>query len=248
MTSEQFLQGVQKNVERIRAYELGMDGTGGTCDCIGLVIGALRLMGGTWTGTHGSNYAARNEMQSLDEIVSPAVLEAGDMVYKARQPEQSGYALPRTYDDHPDRNDYYHVGVVTSVHPLEITHCTGVSGGIKRDNSLGAWKYRGKLKAVVAGSRTEKTSYRVVGGKLNVRRDPNTSSAVITRLAEGTVVEAQPVPQKADWLFVSGSSFSGYCMARYLQPAEHAVPEQLIALLQQALHIAEQIRDKGAAA
>ena len=60
MTNEQFLEGIQKNIARVREYKLGMDGSGGQCDCIGLIIGAVRLMGGEWKGTHGSNYAARN--------------------------------------------------------------------------------------------------------------------------------------------------------------------------------------------
>ena len=45
-------------VETIRklnpAYKQPGDGSDGTCDCIGLEIGALRRMGLKWTGIHGS--------------------------------------------------------------------------------------------------------------------------------------------------------------------------------------------------
>lgn len=40
--------------------------------------------------------------------------------------------------------DYYHVGVVTRLSPFEITHCTSVDGGIKRDTKLGKWGYAGE--------------------------------------------------------------------------------------------------------
>ena len=83
MTNEQFLEGVQRNVDRVRAYKLGMDGRGGQCDCIGLIIGAIRLMGGEGTGTHGSNWAARNAVQPLKKITSLSMLSPGKLVFKA---------------------------------------------------------------------------------------------------------------------------------------------------------------------
>ena len=42
------------------------DGSDGYCDCIGLVIGAVRRMGLKWTGIHGSNWAARKEFVKLE--------------------------------------------------------------------------------------------------------------------------------------------------------------------------------------
>lgn len=69
----------------------------------------------------------------------------GNLVFKAREPGEDKYDLPSSYKNHPDQRDYYHVGVVTSIDPLVISHCTGVPGGIKKDNKLGAWHYTGKL-------------------------------------------------------------------------------------------------------
>ena len=44
-----------KNADQIAAespsYKLGHDGSDGECDCIGLIIGAIRRSGGTWSGT-----------------------------------------------------------------------------------------------------------------------------------------------------------------------------------------------------
>lgn len=140
-----FMTAIFENIARVKEYQLGCDGTDGECDCIGLIIGAVRLMGETWTGTHGSNYAARYHMAGFGPVTSAGALAVGNIVFKARRPVEAKYALPARYSNHPDQNDYYHVGVVTSIDPLEITHCTGVPGGIKRDTTLGAWKYYGEL-------------------------------------------------------------------------------------------------------
>ena len=71
-------------VEKIRslnpAYKQPGDGSDGTCDCIGLIIGAIRRMGLKWTGIHGSNYAARYQTVDLEYITSPDDLEKDDVV------------------------------------------------------------------------------------------------------------------------------------------------------------------------
>lgn len=53
-------------------YKHGASGEGSECDCIGLIIGALRGMGIKWTGIHGSNFAARKcVMQDTEPGPSP---------------------------------------------------------------------------------------------------------------------------------------------------------------------------------
>ena len=71
-------------------------------------------------------------------------------VYKYHNPGDAGYNLPASYANHPDKRDYYHVGVVLSVSPLQIAHCTSWSGGsgIKIDTKLGYWKIAGELSRV----------------------------------------------------------------------------------------------------
>lgn len=152
ITLAAFMDGLDQNIARTTEYVNGGDGTGGECDCIGLIIGAIRLAGGKWTGTHGSNYSARYEMDSLDEIPSSSALEYGSIVYEHHAPGDSGYSLPGSYDDHADQNDYYHVGVVIGTDPLKIVHCTTVEGGIKYDTSLGAWSHYGRLTKVDYGA------------------------------------------------------------------------------------------------
>lgn len=215
MTNEQFSQGLKKNIDRVREYELGMDGTGGKCDCIGLIIGAIRLAGGEWKGTHGSNYAARNEMVFLRPIESASELEVNDIVYKALKPGEEDYALPSRYKNHPDQNDYYHVGVVTKVNPLQITHCTGVAGGIKRDTALGKWSYVGRLNLTndEIENHDDQIKYTVTGGRLKVRNGPSEKNTVIGYLENGETVYG--TEYNAEWIYIPAER--GYSMAKFLQ-------------------------------
>ena len=94
ITLDKFMRGVDEIVNSKPVYKSGGDGRAGECDCIGLIIGAIRRAGGEWRGTHGSNYAARNEMQTLE---SPPRLEVGAAVYKYHEPGQAGWNLPAAY-------------------------------------------------------------------------------------------------------------------------------------------------------
>jgi len=145
MTVQAFLQKVLEIEAEKPVYKLGGSGKDGTCDCIGLVIGALRRSGGKWTGIHGSNWAARHEVDDM-RWTSTSELHPGEVVFKARKPGEAGYNLPSRYAGDVDDNDYYHVGVVYSTNPLVIIHCTGP--GVIRDTKLGAWKYVARLKQV----------------------------------------------------------------------------------------------------
>ena len=263
ITVQKFLQCVQENAERIHGYELGHDGSDGKSDCIGLIIGALRLAGVKWPGTHGSNWAARNAMESLLRIEDGSEMFPGMIVYKARSPGEEGYALPEAYKNSPDRKDYYHVGVVTGIEPLEITHCTGVAGGIKRDTKQGAWKYGGKIKYVDYeaddGEPDEPiechwaTVYADNGKPVNMRKSPNTKSAIIAQLMVGEEVEMVRAVND-DWLQVVFGGKTGYIMRKYILMDDPIQPEpvgdtvtisrtklkELKACLSDALNVIEQ--------
>ena len=136
-----FLEKINQIASENPSYRLGGSGTDGTCDCIGLIIGAIRRAGGKWPGLHGSNYTARNEIQDLKTLTDPNVLSVGELVFKHRSPGSAGYSLPGRYSSSPDRNDYYHVGVVLSVRPLRIIHMTAPS--VTEDTKLGKWSHHG---------------------------------------------------------------------------------------------------------
>lgn len=223
INNRDFVAAVKRNGDRVTAYKLGESGDGGLCDCIGLIIGAIRLCGGKWTGVHGTNYAARNEMRSLLRTADASELALGDLVYKAREPGQSGYALPSRYAGSSDQKDYYHVGVVTGLEPLEITHCTSVPGGIRRDSRLGQWRFAGRLKGVAlpeAGDEEKEVipmnaNYRVTGGSLNMRYKPSKSEAKMAAIPDGQAVYAVAC-ETPGWMKVTYSGKTGYCMAEYL--------------------------------
>ena len=142
-----FLAAVDAIAAERPTYRLGGKAEDGTCDCIGLVIGALTRCGVKWPGIHGSNWAARNAMAWLLPVSDASDLTVGDIVYKARRPGETGYSLPDRYAADPDRSDYYDVGVVRSVSPLRIVHCTS-PGGVVNDTKLGKWAYRGGLSLI----------------------------------------------------------------------------------------------------
>lgn len=144
MTLQAFLAALDKLAALKPTYRLGGKGRDGTCDCIGLIMYGVEETGGKWPGIHGSNWAARNVTDGLRRVSGADDLAVGDVIYKAKAPGQSGYNLPGRYSGHPDRRDYYHVGVVRGVSPLRIRHCTS-PGGIREDGKLGSWGYAGRL-------------------------------------------------------------------------------------------------------
>lgn len=212
-------------------YRQPGDGSDGTCDCIGLIIGAIRRMGLKWSGIHGSNWTARKEFVSLKHITDKSQLELGDVVLKAFEPNENGWDLPDRYRRggkyyNGDLRDYYHAGVVTSVAPFNITH---MSKKMTVDTKLGKWSYGGKLRILVnaAGGIAEPTSpagtpatgVRAVvvaesGGTVNFRRTPSLKGALIERIPLGVTVEI--VAPGETWASIKYGNKTGYMMAQYL--------------------------------
>ena len=170
MLYSQLVELLLKMVQKIKslnpAYKQPGDGSDGTCDCIGLWIGALKRMGIKWIGIHGSNYAARYQTEGLTKINSASDLELGDMVYKACEKGSTKHTwdLPKRYHKggayyNGDLLDYYHVGVVTSINPLHITplnlnitHMTSPSMKIDTridQNKNSPWTHHGKCKLLL---------------------------------------------------------------------------------------------------
>ena len=220
ITRERFLEKVEEIAQSNPSYKEGRDGSDGTCDCIGLIIGAIRRAGGAWNGIHGSNYAARYEMRELLPVMDAGELNPGDAVYKARMPGEVGYALPERYKNDPDQRDYYHVGVVTATSPLEITHCTGP--GIVRDTKLGRWTYRGRLEKVdYDGTEVVETMVQTAtvvadsGSKVKMRSKPSTSDGLYWEVPVGATV--QVAENTGGWAKVRYGDRTGYMMVEYLE-------------------------------
>jgi hypothetical protein len=234
ITLIKFLAGLNAIIDSRPIYKLGQDGRNGQCDCIGLIIGAIRRAGGEWRGTHGSNYAARNEMQSLES--SPR-LEIGMAMYKYYAPGEAGWNLPAAYSNHPDQNDYYHVGVVLSVSPLKIAHCTSWSGGsgIKIDTVIGKWRKGGRLKKVdhVGATNPPKEGADLLIGYINLpptsnvfhRISPSSSSQWYGRINGGEAVEI--VSDSGEWTRVRYGGHDGYVMSKFITTDASAQPDPM---------------------
>lgn len=224
LSVEQFMNGVNKNAARIKAYKQPNDGSDGTADCIGLIIGGLRLAGVKYTGIHGSNYFARLCMKYVDPIIEENDLSVGDIVYKAKTPGQKGYALPDRYKPggqyyDGDLNDYYHVGVVKSVNPLCIEHCS--TGGMHYDDSIGKWAYYGQCNYVDYEGGEEMKWATVVrtsdskGDKVNMRIAPSKAGKIVEQVPFGARIEI--LQDNGDWCKVRFGDKEGWMMSNYIE-------------------------------
>ena len=152
----------------------------------------------------------------------------GEIVYKAREPGEANYALPDRYKDSDDLRDYYHVGVVTGIAPLEIIHCTSVEGGIAYDGAMGAWRWGGQLKYVdydEGGGQMEPIYQAKVHAEGNdypvkMRAQPNTSAEVLAKIQQGTIVDVMGIvgSDEGDWSFILYGDQTGYMMNKFLLP------------------------------
>lgn len=207
------------------AYKQGQDGRNGECDCIGMIIGAIRRAGGQWRGLHGSNYAARYETKDLKKLNGTGDLVPGEVVYKAYTPGQGGYNLPGRYEHGGeyytgDLNDYYHVGIVESVYPLRIRHMT--SPKARMDTSIGKWQYHGRLKKVDYTGRKTMETVTISGGNpdapIRMRKSASKAGAVIAEIPQGSKVDL--IEGGGVWNQIRFNGLDGYVMAEFVHRDE----------------------------
>lgn len=219
MNREEFVEKVLEIDSEKPEYRLGGDGSDGTCDCVGLCIGAMRRGGIAYNNLHGTNWAARNEAVELWEISIVSELRVGDSVLKAREPGDSGYDLPERYANDRDKRDYYHIGVVVSVNPLKIVHCTTPT--TKTDTTLGRWRFAFLWKQLseVEMKPMYKAEVRLKESKvLHIRSGPGTNSTVVGKIPNGAKCEV--LAENNTWSFVRYEGISGYSASAYLFPVE----------------------------
>ena len=176
----------------------------------------------------------------------------GDLVFKARNPGDPKYTLPSAYKNHPDQRDYYHVGVVTCLSPLEITHCTSGSGceiwsedkqewvpatkgGIKHDKALGAWHYTGSLNLIDGGGGSVVVDYQATvvagtGSTVNLRSNPSTNAKVLKAVPVGAVVDVLEEYNET-WSKINSDGTVGYMMRKFLKKNDEPIPGQKVTLL-----------------
>lgn len=227
-----FLAKIQEIISEKPTYKLGGDGSNGLCDCIGLIIGGLKRAGGKWSGSHGTNHAVRYQMQA--PLTKPR-MELGELLYKYHKPGEPGYNLPASYKNHPDQNDYYHVGVIISVNPLRIAHCTSWSGGsgIKIDTKLGTkWRLGGRVKGLDYDHVQEEIPMEKIGeaivkaksGKtVRLRSGPSKRANVRLEIPIGTVVAVYT--QNPGWWEIGHNGVKGWMMSEYLESSHTLVSD-----------------------
>lgn len=233
ITASEFLNKVKDISERGLTYRTGGSGSDGTCDCIGLIMGAMTELGHKKYDMHSSNYFARYQMDSLIQVEFGDIA-AGYIVYKARANTQQ---LNERYQPGGryytgDMLDYYHVGVVESTDPLVIVHCTesGDVNGITRDFRLGSWSHAGRLKDVsyekageVAPVEVHEAIVTANSGKsVNLRSRPSMGGLLYMRVPIGakvTVYETAKNDAGESWSQIEFNGTRGYMMTQYLQDA-----------------------------
>ena len=189
---------------------------------------------------HSSNYFARYQTDHLRPVARADELLPGEAVYKARE-EPSGLHLrylPGGTHCTGDTRDYYHAGMVASVSPLVIVHCTssGGSSGIVRDERLGEWRFAGRVKGVVYGDETVSGQTAVVtvrsGSTVNLRLRPSIQSRRIAKVPAGT--EVTVVEQADDWAAViTPEGERGYMMTQFLKFQTNETLESRLASLEE---------------
>ena len=265
VTLSAFMTGLEEIAAASPSYRKGGSGKDGTCDCIGLIIGALRRAGENWSGLHGSNYAARSEIHSLAPIQRRSDLKIGELVFKAYSPGASGYNLPKRYMEgggsaNGDLWDYYHVGVVMSSNPLRILHMS--TKGIQTDSKLGQWEFHGWCKRISENERegvksmsekdlqasypTEIVTIESANGlAVKLRAQPNASCSLYWEIPSGSAAillshgEAWCEVRAAD---AAGKEHIGWMKSEFVKEGSSAVPIPDEILSQ--LHAAQTEMDK----
>lgn len=238
ITSTDFVRQVKAIAATNPTYRTGGRGVDGTCDCIGLIMGAMYRLGASKYPMHSTNYFARYETEAKQPLKGEWQLQPGMIVYKDR--EDNGQLNERYKPGGRyytgDLLDYYHVGVVASINPLEITHCTQTNNinGMARDTSVRGWTQCGWVKGVTPTEPTEEgesdmAGYQATvtaanGQPVKVRSSPNTKSEanVLTKLPVGTVVDVLEEGESDGvlWATVTSGPLRGYMMSKFLKAAQ----------------------------
>lgn len=233
-----FVARVEKIAARKLTYRTGGVGKDGTCDCIGLIMGAMYESGQKPYDLHSTNYFARYQTLELKKA-SEKDLFFGQILYRARtnQDKLNGRYMPGGRYYTGDFLDYYHVAVVTSVKPLRIIECTeyGDVTGIVVNTTFRNWDYAGKLRGVLYDStdmgglykQEEETIVALYQARVITQEDPLTLRATangrkIGKIPKGEMVD---VIAEGEWARVRYGDSLGYVSNKYLEMIEEAEPE-----------------------
>ena len=199
----------------------GVNGPGGI-DCSGALVYAYRQFG--MRIYHGSNRIARVECRDMRPVSSIRDLAPGMAIFKARANTdgmKAEYKPGGRYYNPALPEDFYHMGLVASVAPLQIINATSPVARV--DNALKNWNYAGYLNAVNYDETPEKPdpdAWAVVaaesGGSVNLRKEPKDGATVLTRVPLGREVRLLSGGD-AVWQRVRYQQTEGYMMKKFLR-------------------------------
>lgn len=230
---------VQKYVEKCNAvyeakpvYELGCSDLK-KCDCIGMDKYSFRENGVKFSTT-GTNWSMRNQVENVRVLTSAKDLKVGDVVFKAKEPGEVGYALPAKYKQggsgyNGDLRDYYHIGTVRSVDPLQIIHMTSPTA--KMDTKIGNWGFAANWKKEYISDEPVKepqplpstllaTVVSANGKSVKMREKPSKTCNLYWDVPVGAVVAVKEQNVKVDgtiWWKIRYGGLTGYMMSEFLQ-------------------------------
>ena len=234
ITPAEYIEGVNSIYIEQPAYETGQDGSNGTCDCIGMCRGALKRKGIQADGLGGTNYAARKTIKSLQKIKKVSQLRLGDVVLKTRNKDDKNMPLPdryrkgnADYSAEWGETNFTHIGTVTGINPLRITHMTSPTAKI--DTDLGKWSYFGQLPwvdyAAEAPAEDQQTGtwvqvYAENGEPVKMRAKPSALCRTWWNVPSGSeVILMEP---GETWSGIIWAGRSGYMMTKYLKAGDDA--------------------------
>lgn len=240
MTSRELIEQVLAIEASRPVYRTGGTGSDGTCDCIGAVMGGMYRLGREKYPLHSSNYFARFQTDELRSVEDAASLTPGEVVYKAREASEELHAryLPGGTHCNGDTRDYYHAGMVVSVSPLIIVHCTSSGGvnGFARDTAIGSWRFAGKVRGVAYEQQETQMKQAVVavstGTTANLRIRPSVQSRRILKVPAGTQVAV--AEQAEGWAhIIVPSGERGYMMTQFLKEVKDESLEDRLSRLEE---------------
>lgn len=226
VTLDAFMSALDTVADGVTSYRTGGTGKDSTCDCIGLIMGAMYALGHGKYSLHSSNYFARYQTDNMTPISAAAHVYRGMIVYKARSDQSKLADRYKAGGAHHagDDLDYYHVGVVLSASPLRIMHCTSSpENGINIDEKIGKWNRGGMLKGITyeKGEKPMEKKKGVViadsGSTVNLREGAGTKNRLIAKVPVGT--ELDIIEDAGEWMKVTAAGKTGYMMSNFVNYA-----------------------------
>lgn len=200
----------------------GSNGPAGV-DCSGAFVYAYKQFGERIY--HGSNRIIRVYCHDVRHVTRTDELRVGMAIFKARSDlsrMKKEYQPGGAYYDPALPYDYYHMGLVVSVSPLQIINATPPS--VRIDTTLSGWCCAGELNAVDYGDDPPSDAetaevFAETGGTVNLRSAPSKSAVVRVRVPIGSVVDVL-AHTNDEWWNVRYGATTGYMMRMFLRPAE----------------------------